>query len=79
MAGALKGMIEQGRVSLADPARMAAATPAAFLGLGDRIGAIAPGMRADLVLLDETYQVQETWIGGRASSRAAAEPQRAII
>jgi N-acetylglucosamine-6-phosphate deacetylase len=79
MAGALKGMIEQGRVSLADAARMAAATPAAFLGLGDRIGAIAPGMRADLVLLDESYAVQETWIGGRASSRAAAEPQRAII
>lgn len=79
MAGALKGMIEQGRVSLADAARMAAATPAAFLGLGDRIGAIAPGMRADLVLLDEGYQVHQTWIGGRASSRAAAEPQRAII
>lgn len=78
MAGALKGMIEQGRVSLADAARMAAATPAAFLGLGDRLGAIAPGMRADLVLLDDGYTVQETWIGGRACLRAA-EPQRAII
>jgi N-acetylglucosamine-6-phosphate deacetylase len=79
MAGALKGMIQQGRVPLADAARMASATPAAFLGLGDRLGAIAPGMRADLVLIDDGFAVQQTWIGGRASSRAAAEPQRAII
>jgi N-acetylglucosamine-6-phosphate deacetylase len=57
---------------------MASATPAAFLGLGDRIGAIAPGMRADLVLLDDSFTVHETWIGGRASSRTP-EPQRAII
>jgi N-acetylglucosamine-6-phosphate deacetylase len=78
MAGALRGMISQGRVPLADAARMASATPAAFLGLGDRMGAIAPGMRADLALLDDAFTVHETWIGGRASSRAA-EPQRAII
>lgn len=78
MAGALRGMIAQGRVPLVDAARMASATPAAFLGLGDRIGAIAPGMRADLVLLDDALAVQETWIGGVSSVRAS-EPQRVII
>ena len=78
MARALKGMIAQGRVPLVDAVRMASATPATFLGLGDRRGAIAPGMRADLVLLDDDFAVHETWIAGRAMSRAP-EPQRAII
>jgi N-acetylglucosamine-6-phosphate deacetylase len=30
-------------------------------------GRIAPGMHADLVLLDETLQVRATWIGGEAA------------
>jgi N-acetylglucosamine-6-phosphate deacetylase len=66
MAGALRGMIEQGRVSLRDAAAMASATPAAFLGIGDRTGIIAPGMRADLVLIDRDFIVHETWINGQA-------------
>lgn len=44
---------------------MAAAYPAAFLGLSDRYGAIAPGQRADWVWLDADYLVRGTWIGGR--------------
>jgi len=67
MAGAVRGMMEQGRVPLATAVQMAAATPAAFLGLGDRIGALAAGMRADLVLLDDDFTVRETWIGGQAN------------
>jgi N-acetylglucosamine-6-phosphate deacetylase len=66
MAGAVKGMVERGRVSLAAAVTMASATPAAFLGLGHHIGTIAAGMRADLVLLDDDYTVRETWIGGEA-------------
>jgi N-acetylglucosamine-6-phosphate deacetylase len=58
-------MIEQGRISLRDAVAMASATPAAFLGIGDRTGIIAPGMRADLVLIDRDFIVHETWIGGR--------------
>ena len=67
MAGAVKGMIERGRVSLAAAVAMASATPAAFLGLSGQTGTIAAGMRADLVLLDDDYTVRETWIGGEAS------------
>ncbi len=64
MAGAVKGMMAQAGVSLEEAARMASATPAAFLGLGDRLGAIAPGYRADLVLVDAALEVQASWIGG---------------
>ncbi len=50
-----------------DPAtalRMASAVPAAFLGLEDRLGVIAPGQTADLVALDERLGVVATWING---------------
>jgi N-acetylglucosamine-6-phosphate deacetylase len=38
------------------------------LGLNKELGAIAAGYRADLVLLDDSLDVQETWIGGQPSS-----------
>jgi N-acetylglucosamine-6-phosphate deacetylase len=43
---------------------MASGSPAAFLRLDDR-GAITPGMRADLVLLDDGLTARATWIGGQ--------------
>lgn len=64
MAGAVKGMMEQGRVGLDAASRMASATPAAFLGLGDRLGRVAPGHRADLVLVNAALEVARSWIGG---------------
>lgn len=67
MAGAVKGMMEQGRVPLEVASRMASATPAAFLGLAGQLGHIAPGYRADLVLLDDTLDVQRSWISGLSS------------
>ena len=69
MDRAVRMMMEQGRVSLQAAVTMASATPAAFLGIGDRTGAIVPGLRADLVVLDEALKVRESWIAG----------QRAII
>ncbi|MCO6007058.1 N-acetylglucosamine-6-phosphate deacetylase [Actinoallomurus purpureus] len=44
-------------VALSEAVRLAATTPATLLGLTDR-GAVAPGLRADLVLLDEDLRVQ---------------------
>ncbi|MBL7466209.1 amidohydrolase family protein, partial [Escherichia coli] len=64
MAGAVKGMMAQGRVGLDVAVRMASATPAAFLGLGGQLGRIAPGFRADLVLVDDAMDVLRSWIGG---------------
>jgi N-acetylglucosamine-6-phosphate deacetylase len=64
MAGAFANVIAQTGASIPDASRMASATPAAFLGLTDRLGHIAPGMQADLVALDEAGQVTATWIAG---------------
>ena len=47
---------------LADAVRMASTTPAALLGLADR-GAVAEGLRADLLVLDEDLTVREVLTG----------------
>lgn len=44
---------------------MAAANPAAFLGLGRERGVLVPGLRADFVWLDRELNVRGTWIGGK--------------
>lgn len=72
MATAVRNAVNLLGLDLADASRMASRNPAEFLGLGGELGRIAPGYRADLVLLDDALQVQETWIGGSASRPAAA-------
>ncbi len=44
--------------------RLASANPAQLLGLGDRKGAVAVGMDADLVVLDEDLLCCRTMVGG---------------
>ncbi|MBB6672390.1 N-acetylglucosamine-6-phosphate deacetylase [Cohnella nanjingensis] len=51
-------------IPLADAARMASATPARILGL-DAKGRISEGCDADLVLLNDRFEVQWTMIQGR--------------
>ena len=50
---------------LAEAARMASTYPAQFLNVDDRLGHIAEGYQADLVLLDDALQVRGTWIAGQ--------------
>ncbi|MBW4330238.1 N-acetylglucosamine-6-phosphate deacetylase [Stakelama sp. CBK3Z-3] len=64
MARAVANVIDMGRVTLHQASRMASTTPAEFLGLGDRLGAIVAGLRADLVALNDDYTVAQSWIGG---------------
>jgi N-acetylglucosamine-6-phosphate deacetylase len=46
--------------------RAASSVPARVLGRQDRIGAIAPGLRADLLVVDEeTMEPRRVWRGGR--------------
>ena len=59
-------------IPLVDAVRMASRNPAQFLKLGDRMGRIAPGQRADLVLVDDGLNVLETWIGAQVSESASA-------
>ena len=64
MALAVRNAVRLMGVDLATASAMASKTPARFLGLGDRIGAIEPGRRADLVHLDTALEVAGVWIGG---------------
>jgi N-acetylglucosamine-6-phosphate deacetylase len=64
MAGAVRNAVGLAGLTLEEAVAMASANPAAFLGLGGELGAIAPGLRADLVEADESLTVMRTWIGG---------------
>lgn len=64
MASAVRNCVSMLGVDLSTALAMASASPAAFLGLSDRRGAITPGQAADLVALDHDLRVVETWIGG---------------
>ncbi|WP_446217208.1 N-acetylglucosamine-6-phosphate deacetylase [Micromonospora sp. IBHARD004] len=56
MDAALRHAVAAG-IALPDACRMVATTPARAIGLGDRVGALQPGLRADLVLLDDDLNV----------------------
>jgi N-acetylglucosamine-6-phosphate deacetylase len=62
MASAVRNCVRHLGVELGDALRMASTSPAAFLRLDGELGRIAPGYRADLVLLDDDLQVRSTWI-----------------
>lgn len=64
MATAVRNTIRQLDVPADEALRMASTYPAAFLGLENSRGRIAPGCAADLVALDADFNVRQTWIGG---------------
>ncbi|HEY3655004.1 MAG TPA: N-acetylglucosamine-6-phosphate deacetylase [Steroidobacteraceae bacterium] len=67
MASAVRNAVASLGLDVAAAARMASEYPAEFLGLGHELGRIAPGYRANLVVLDDEYQVRRTWIEGVAA------------
>jgi N-acetylglucosamine-6-phosphate deacetylase len=70
MASAVRNAVSMLGLDLADAVVMASANPAAFLGLGDQLGRIAPGYRANFVLFDDDFQIVESWIDGVRSGAA---------
>jgi N-acetylglucosamine-6-phosphate deacetylase len=64
MASAVRNAVQLLGLPLEEAVRMASTYPAEFLGLGESHGRIAPGFRADLVVLDDQCRVQQSWIGG---------------
>ena len=64
MASAVRNAVQLLGLPLEEAVRMASTYPAEFLGLGASQGRIAPGYRADLVVLDDEYHVQRSWISG---------------
>ena len=63
MASAVRNSVHLLGLPLDEACRMAAQYPAEFLGIGGEHGRIAPGYRADLVLLDGEVRVRRSWIG----------------
>ena len=66
MATAVRNTVTLLNQPLEEALRMASLYPATFMNLEDRHGRIAPGYRADLVLLDGDLTVRQTWIGGES-------------
>ena len=64
MAAAVKYAVQVAGLPLEDVVRAATASPARLLGL-DEVGALAPGLRADLVVLDDRLDVQRVLHAGR--------------
>ena len=65
MASAVRNCVQLMQTDLGSASRMASATPAEFLGLGNAHGQIAAGFRADLVHLDDGLNVRNVWIAGK--------------
>ncbi|MGC2203294.1 MAG: N-acetylglucosamine-6-phosphate deacetylase [Stellaceae bacterium] len=65
MASAVRNCVRLLGMPLAEALRLASASPAAFLGVDDRLGHLAPGYRADMVALDpQAIRVLTTWVAG---------------
>ncbi len=74
MASAVRNAVRLVDVPLASALRFASTMPAEFLGLGDKLGRLAPGFRADMVAFEPaTVQVLETWVAGQPANRSIPE------
>ncbi len=65
MIDAFRYIVREIGIPLVGASKMASLNPARQLGIdGDR-GALAPGKRADLLLLDDSLHIRQVWIGGK--------------
>jgi N-acetylglucosamine-6-phosphate deacetylase len=69
MDRALQNVMEFVEISLPEALPMATRIPATAMNLESHKGSIAPGFDADIVVLDESYQVRMTMVGGRIMYR----------
>jgi N-acetylglucosamine-6-phosphate deacetylase len=69
MDRALRNVMEFVEISLPEALPMATRVPATAMKLESHKGSIAPGFDADIVVLDESYQVRMTMVGGRVIYR----------
>ena len=70
MASAVRNCVQLLGVPLPRALSFASAVPANFLGLGEQLGRIAPGYRADLVAFHPNdFQILRTWVAGRNGER----------
>lgn len=65
MAAAVQYAVNELAVPEGEALRMASLYPAEFLGIADQVGRIQVGQRADLLLLDASGAVQQSFIAGQ--------------
>lgn len=68
MASAVRNATTMLGLDTAEAVRMASQYPAECIGVGDVLGRIRPGYRANFVLADHELNVIDTWIDGRSTS-----------
>ena len=62
--GAVRNMMRHTGYGLCHAVRMASLNPAKLLGLDHEIGSLAPGKKANLILIDDMVHVKKVWLEG---------------
>lgn len=70
MIDALRFMVREVGVSVADASRYASGNPARLLGLEATHGSIAEGKHADLLLISSELELEQVWVHGVAMKEA---------
>jgi N-acetylglucosamine-6-phosphate deacetylase len=66
MIDCVRNMVKLVGIPLVEAVRMATANPAAALRKSQKIGTLDVGADADFVLFDDSFNISQTWVGGRA-------------
>lgn len=68
MIGAVRNARDMLRVPLESAVRMGSLTPARFLGLDSHMGAIRIGQQADIIAVNDDFDVVNSWIKGEINT-----------
>jgi len=66
----VRNIVDLAGYPLADAVRMASLNPARLIGVDRRKGSLAPGMDADLIVIDDAVTIYLTMVRGRTVYRA---------
>ena len=64
MVTAVKNAVNEVGIELAEALNMASLYPAEYLGISENSGSIQVGKQADLIVINDQFQVTNTWIAG---------------
>jgi len=79
LPGAVADLVREEGFKLADALRLFTTNPARALGLADRKGTIGVGRDADVVVLDDAFQVKHVWARGRQLVRDGQPLSRSMF